>query len=178
MTRSTIFKPLALGAAILTAGFAVQAQAQPGPGAQAGQRAGVEGRMAKHDPAEMAARRTEHLRTALQLKPDQDAALKAFIDATTPSAGRRAEMKQRHQEMAKLTTPERLDRMKAMMAEHQAMFDKRAAATKRFYSQLTPSQQKAFDAMGPMHGKGGHDRKGMGGGRGDGPGMGPRGAQR
>lgn len=178
MTRSSIFKPLVLGAAILTAGFAVQAQAQPGPGAQAGPKAGVEGRMAKRDPAEMAARRTEHLRTALQLKSDQEAALKAFVDATMPPTGRRAEMQQRRQEMAKLTTPERLDRMAAMMAEHQAIFGKRAAATKRFYSQLTPSQQKAFDAMGPMRGMGGHERKGMGGGRGDGPGMGPRGAQR
>lgn len=173
MTRSSLLRPLALGAAILTAGFAVQAQAQPGPGPQAGPMAGAEGRMARHDPAEMAARRTEHLRAALQLRPDQEAALKAFVEATMPPADRREQMRARHAEMANLTTPERLDRMKAMMAEHQALFDKRAAAIKRFYGQLNPAQQKAFDAMGPMHGMGGHGRKGMG----DGPGMGPRGGQ-
>jgi hypothetical protein len=49
--------------------------------------------------------------------------------------------------------------MRAAMGERQAKFEQHAAAVKRFYAQLTPSQQKAFDAMRPM---GGH-RGGMGG---------------
>jgi hypothetical protein len=52
--------------------------------------------------------------------------------------------------------------MRAAMSERQAKFDQHAAAVKRFYAQLTPAQQKAFDAMRPM---GGH-RGGMGGGMG------------
>ena len=47
------------------------------------------------------------------------------------------------------------------MAEHQAAFKKRHDAIRAFYGQLTPSQQKAFDAlhegmggMGGMHGRG------------------------
>ena len=35
-------------------------------------------------------------------------------------------------------------------------------ATKRFYAQLTPDQQKAFDGMGPMAGFGHHGMRGMG----------------
>ena len=33
------------------------------------------------------------------------------------------------------------------MDKHRAMFDRHAAALKRFYAQLTPTQQKAFDAL-------------------------------
>ena len=77
---------------------------------------------------------------------------------------------QRH-EMAQMTTPERLDRMGERMKARQARFEQHAAATKRFYAQLSPSQQKAFDAMGPRGGmKGGHrggHRGGPGGGWGE-----------
>ena len=48
------------------------------------------------------------------------------------------------------------------MAQHQARFEQHAAATKRFYAQLSPTQQKAFDAMGPRGGKG---MRGHGGGQ-------------
>jgi hypothetical protein len=51
--------------------------------------------------------------------------------------------------------------MQARQAERSAMFAKRADATKAFYAQLTPAQQKTFDAeslrMGPRgHGPHGH----------------------
>ena len=53
-------------------------------------------------------------------------------------------------EMAKLTTPERIDKMREMrtqrMTEMNAAMDKRAEATKTFYATLTPEQQKTFDA--------------------------------
>jgi hypothetical protein len=49
-------------------------------------------------------------------------------------------------EFAKLTTPQRLERMEARRAERSAMFAKRAEATKTFYAALTPEQQKTFDA--------------------------------
>ena len=49
--------------------------------------------------------------------------------------------------MQNLTTPQRLDRMAARMAERQQRFAQHAAAVKQFYAQLTPAQQKAFDAM-------------------------------
>ncbi len=123
-----------------------------------GDRDGKHGGMRHADPAERAAKRAEHLRAALQLRPDQEGALKAFIDSHQPPAGMREMRRERRGEMAAMTTPQRLDAKKARMAEHQARFEQRAAATKRFYAQLSPAQQKAFDAL--HAGRGGH-----GGGR-------------
>ncbi|WP_332765090.1 Spy/CpxP family protein refolding chaperone [Phenylobacterium sp.] len=153
--------PLALGGVILTAGLATASLAQqpplpatamPGHG---GDHDGRHGGMRHADPAA----RAEHLRAALQLRPDQEAALKAFVDSHQPPAGGREKRQERRGEMAGLTTPQKLDAQKARMAEHQARFEQHAAATKRFYAQLSPAQQKAFDAL--HAGRGGHD----GGGR-------------
>ena len=80
-----------------------------------------------------------------------------------PMAAQRAEFD-------KLTTPERIDKMKAMrterMAEMNAQMDKRGDATKAFYAALSSEQQKTFDAehrkMGPREGHGrGHHEGGM-----------------
>jgi hypothetical protein len=113
----------------------------------------------------MAERHAQHLRDALQLRPDQEPALRALMAALQPPAGERERMRQEREAGARLTTPERLDRQAARMAEHAARFRQHADAIKRFYAQLTPAQQKAFDAMPMMgfhghHGMGGH---GMGG---------------
>lgn len=139
-------RPLVLCGALLAAGMATASLAQPAPAPGAPPAQG--GRMMRHDPEA----RIERLRAALQLRPDQEPALRAFVDAVRPPEGMRQKMQDRRQEMAGLTTPERLDRMRAHMAERQAAFDRRAAATKRFYAQLSPTQQKAFDALRPMHG--------------------------
>lgn len=108
------------------------------------------------------AHRADHLRDMLQLRPDQEPALKAFLEATKPEV-HRFEMK--HDKDGKpaekpkmLTTPERLDAQARRMAEHQAAFQKRAAATRAFYAQLTPSQQKVFDTLHAHHGGGRHMR--------------------
>lgn len=162
--------PLLIGAAILSLGGA--ALAQPAPGMMSGvQDAGPRhdrGDHAPRDPAEMAARRAQHLRDALQLTPAQEPALTAFIAALAPPAGMRDRMRAERGERAAMTTPQRLDRMKARMAERQVQFGRRADATMRFYSQLSPSQKKAFDALGPMggHGGKGHGGPRFGGGRG------------
>jgi hypothetical protein len=101
----------------------------------------------------------EDLKTVLRLRPDQEAALQAFVAAHHPP-----EMGEMHDKMfgppKPLTTPERLDEMAkheaAMAAEHQKM----AQALKTFYAALSPDQQKAFDALqrlqGPMGMHGGH----------------------
>jgi Spy/CpxP family protein refolding chaperone len=61
-------------------------------------------------------------------------------------------------ELARLTTPERIDRMRQLRAEQTAAMDRRFEATKAFYAQLTPPQQKAFDEaslsfLGGRHGR-------------------------
>lgn len=168
MKRPTAFS-LTLGAtlAAIVAGASLAQPASPSAGAMQGH--GMEGRMARPDPEAMAAKHADHLRTALQLTPAQEPALKALIASMKPPEDMRQKMAGRREEMAGLTTPQRLDQMKGRMAEREAAFDRRADAIKRFYAQLTPAQQKAFDAM-PMRGHGGpgmgrdhHGKGGMGG---------------
>lgn len=148
-------RPVLLGASILVLGAAGAANAQPAPppppGAWAGQHDGGRRHM---DPAEHAQRKAEHLRAALQLTPAQEPALRAFVDATSFKPGDREARRGEHERLAAMTTPERLDRMRARMDEHRARFEQHVAATKRFYAQLTPAQQKAFDALRPEHMRG------------------------
>ena len=101
-----------------------------------------------HDPAERRAHMAEHLRAALQLQPSQDAALNGFLDAMKPHGG--MEHPGMHGQMQALTTPERLDKMLAHADARHTEMVAHVAAVKQFYAQLSPSQQKAFDAMGPM----------------------------
>lgn len=138
----------------------------------------------KYDPVEHAS----HLRDILQLRADQEPALQAFVTASAPPE-KPPEMPD-PEAIAKMTTPERLDWMSARMAEHQAMFQKRADAVKKFYAQLSPAQKKAFEAahlgemgMGPggmrfrferhggpgMEGPGGPGMRHHGGPGGEGP---------
>ncbi len=155
------FKTLAAAGgalAVLATGAIAQAQQPPAPG---GQRPPMEGRQ-RPDPAEMRAHMAERMTAVLQLTPQQKPALDAFLASMAPPEGARQARRADMGQMRDMTTPQRLDAMAARMAERQQAFARRAEATKRFYAQLTPSQQKAFDAMGPM-------------GRGMGHGMGPGG---
>jgi hypothetical protein len=122
-----------------------------GPGGDHGGPMGM-----RHDPEA----RAQHLRILLQLRPDQEPALKTFLEATRPPAykgemkradhGKPPESPAAPRKM--LTTPERLDQQAKRMAERQAAFSKRAAATRAFYGQLSPSQQKVFDTLHARHG--------------------------
>jgi len=114
---------------------------------------------------EHAEQRAKALRDILNIRPDQEAAFQAFLASMKP-AGDRMGMRERHDgdDAAALTTPQRLDRMAARMAERQAAFQRKAMAIRTFYGALSPEQQRAFDAMHGMMGHGHH-----GGGWGGGP---------
>lgn len=155
----TKLAPVVFGGVLLTSLMATASFAQQPPPAAAGQPRDGRGEWRRPDPEAMAARRAERLRAALQLRPDQEPALKAFLDAVKPPA--RPAPRERAG-MAQMTTPQRLDAQRARMTEHLARFDQRAAATKKFYAQLSAPQQKAFDAMAPHGGKGMGKGKGMG----------------
>jgi hypothetical protein len=77
------------------------------------------------------------------------------------------------EEQHHLTTPERLDRMQAHMAENVAAFQRHAAAVKALYAALSPAQQRTFDALARlqfmhlMHGGFHHEGMGMHGGMGE-----------
>jgi hypothetical protein len=116
------------------------------------------------DPAKMQAmmeKRHAALKAQLKLTPAQEPAWAAFMEAHKPPAGKMG--KPDMSDMSKLTTPERIDKMKEMraqrMGEMAAEMDKRGAATKTFYAALTPEQQKLFDAHEMKgHGMKGHDK--------------------
>ena len=111
---------------------------------------GCEARHGQKDPAKWEARRAERLselKAKLNLAPEQDAAWNAFASVSQPGMHRVGGDRQAmRDEFAKLSTPERIDRMQARSDMRRAKMAERAEAIKAFYAQLTPEQQKVFDA--------------------------------
>lgn len=113
------------------------------------------------DPARMQERqqkrmhqRMEQLKVQLKLAPAQEGAWTAFTQTMQPKM---QPMRNQREEMAALTTPERIDRMRALRSERMAEADRRGEAAKTFYATLTPEQQKTFDAHTlRQHRKDGH----------------------
>jgi hypothetical protein len=143
-----------MAAAALTLTTAAVAVAQdgpppPGPPPMAGDGPGGGPGGPRHHRFDPEAH-TQHLRDVLQLRADQDGALKAYLAATGPKdwSKDRADRNRADGPPKPLTTPERLDRE----TEHLTRAKARIDATRTFYAALSPSQQKAFDAMGPMGG--------------------------
>jgi hypothetical protein len=148
--------------AALGAGAVVQAQPQTAPSDAAGHH--MRGDHGPRDPAKMAefrarmeqrmAQRLGELKQKLQITPAQENAWNAWASAMKPAHGQRPQ----HGEFAQLTTPERIDRMRALRAERGAEMDKRMDATKNFYSALNPEQRKTFDteSLHFLGGKGRH----------------------
>lgn len=110
------------------------------------------------------ARHLAELKASLQLTPAQETAWADFTKTMQPP---KRPTPMDREAMAQLTTPERIDRMRTLRAEHAAEADRRGEATKAFYASLTPAQQKTFDQHtlrqhregGP---RGGRDGKGDG----------------
>ena len=127
--------------------FALAARAEPPPRAEAPAMAGHEHHMSAE---QMAA----HLRAVLQLRPDQEGALQTLAAAMKPPEGANHDMGSAGPEGMEhdqgLTTPQRLDRMQAHMNRMHEHMAAHVAAIKTFYAQLSPTQQKAFDAIAPM----------------------------
>ena len=111
--------------------------------------------------------RAEKLKADLKLTSAQQAAWDSYMATMKPAGERPARMDR--QEFAKLTTPQRLDKMREMRTQRNAEMDRRADATKAFYAQLNADQQKTFDAQsmrmmhrpehGPREGKRHHGGK-------------------
>lgn len=170
-------KPLAalngfvLAALLATAGTSAMAQAAPaaptGGPAATGWHGGMYGNrmMGQRDPAKMQAwmaKRQAALKARLKITPDQEGAWTAFTAAMQPPVRDINAWQAQRAEMQKLSTPERIDKMRALrtqrMTEMNALMDKHGDATKAFYAALSPEQQKTFDAE--------HQRFGQAGNRG------------
>ena len=178
MSHTTItarFKPLLLAGLLATAGFGALAQTPTPPaGATPPAQRGMMRPEHRADPARMEAQMAKHhaeLKAKLKIEPAQEGAWAAWTAAMKPPADMRQRREAMHAEMQKLTTPERIEKMKALRAERDAQMDKRAQATKDFYAALNADQKKTFDAgmmRGPRGERGGPGRMhgDMGGGMG------------
>ena len=110
-------------------------------------------------------KRQAELKAKLHLAAAQEAAWNTYVQATKPPAKPLMQTMDR-EALAKLTTPERLDKINAaheanLKAMEQHM-KQRSDATREFYGHLSAEQQKIFDAetLTPAHGMMGEGRKG------------------
>lgn len=154
--RRILLAGLIAGSGIL----AVSAFAMPEGAAAA--KPGCEARQGHADRKAQRAERLGALKEKLQLAPAQEAAWNAFVGAGQSGIKRADDdRKAMHAEFASLSTPERLDRMQAMSEMRRAKMAERAEAVKAFYTQLTPAQQKVFDAeVMTKHQRGHHGHHG------------------
>lgn len=90
----------------------------------------------------------EDLKTVLRLRPDQEPALAAFVEAHKPQI---REFKG-PPEPKPLTTPERLEEMSKLHADMTAQHERLRQALTKFYAALSPEQQKVFDALERLRG--------------------------
>lgn len=169
--RSTLLA-LAVGAtsfAAVAQTSAPQAPAAPGASAQA---SGPQGDRHERMHARVG-RHLDGLKTRLQLNASQESAWSQFRTAlqARPTHAAHATHTAQRQELMGLSTPERLDRMKTLRAQHQAemnaFMDQRSEATKTFYATLSTEQKKVFDAesarfMQARHSQEGHGHPGRG----------------
>jgi len=136
----TRFKPALLLAALAASALTTLAQPAPGPSStqpDSERRARLQERV-----RQQVAQRASDLKAKLKLSAEQEAAWNTYVAAMKPPA--RPPLPQRA-EIDKLSTPERLDRMRELRQQREAEFDKRDAATRTFYGTLSAEQKKIFD---------------------------------
>src|SRR4051812_13778441 len=144
---------------IAAAGFGAVVQAQTPPAGHGRDPARMEQFRAKME--QRVAQRLGELKQKLAITPAQEGAWSAWTAALKPTSHQRPD----RAEIERLTTPERIDRMRALRAQRNAEMDKRMDATKVFYGTLGADQKKVFDAesarfMAGHGGHGGHGRHG------------------
>jgi periplasmic protein CpxP/Spy len=156
-TMKNVFKSLIVASMLATAGFV--AHAQPSMDGMSHEHS-MHGHK-RMDPAKIEAKMAKHhaaLKAKLKITAEQENAWATFTAALKPT-GTTAHKRPDRAEMEKLTTPERIDKMKALRTQHMAdmaaAMDKRGEATKVFYATLSDEQKKVFDTetarMGAHH---------------------------
>lgn len=157
--RSTLLATLlAATGAIGIAQTAATPQVQPAaaaasPSPASTQLAGPASRADRH--ARMAQnhqQRLDQLKSRLQLTPEQEPAWRAYTARTGPGSyashkagGAGQAERSPRSDLASMTTPERIQRMKAWQAERDTARQQRMDATLSFYQALDPKQQQLFD---------------------------------
>jgi hypothetical protein len=127
----------AMATVLLSAAPALAQQGLPPPGPPSDAQGGPP------TPAEQ----SDRLRQALRLRPDQEGALQAFVAAMQPKPGEIDALRAEAAREAGLPTPQRLDATVARLDRMRTEVLARVDATRAFYAQLTPEQQRVFDHM-------------------------------
>lgn len=134
--------------------------APPAPDQGAPDRAGMPGMQHERHGAdfkERIARRQATLHDKLKLTGNQEAAWKTYIAAATPPA---PPARPERGQWEKMSAPERMEKMMAMMKEREGHMATHLAAMKTFYATLSPLQQQIFNDNvggrmgGHRHGRG------------------------
>lgn len=152
-------KHLAAAVLMATLGLAAAtAQTAPPAGGPAAEHRGH-----RFDPAKMQervaqrqermAKRQAELKQKLQITSAQEPAWTSFTTAMKPTA---KPQRPDREAIARLSTPDRIDQMRALRTQRVAEQDRRADATKAFYAVLTAEQKKVFDAETLRFGPRGH----------------------
>lgn len=112
------------------------------------------------------AQRLDALKDKLRLKPEQETAWQAFVQAL-PGMGPmdREARRATRDELAGLDTPQRLDRMLARAEQRRVHMTQRAQAVKQLYAHLDAEQRKVFDAQALPFPRGHHGYRHQGGPR-------------
>lgn len=108
---------------------------------------------------ERMARRLGQLKQKLQITAQQEPAWTTWTTAMKPVRMQRPD----RAEFRRLSTPERIDRIRTLRTQRNAEVDRRLDATKSFYAALNADQQKVFDTAGMRFARGmrGGKRGGM-----------------
>lgn len=130
----TSVKPLLLASLLALSTLGAQAHPGSGPGER-------QSRMPEHRQERMA-RHAAELKSQLQLTPEQEHAWTGYLAALQPAA---AATRPDPAEFGRLSTPERLDRLRELRRQRDTEFERREAATRSFYAGLNATQQKVFD---------------------------------
>lgn len=146
MTRyRSIFSAVLLASSL--AGFAAPVVATPYECGVKGDR----GNYFEHRGERME-RHQKRLLEALKLSAEQDVAWKKFVATDGTMSMDRIAMKS--EDWAKLSSPERAEKMLDLMKERQTRMGDHVVALKEFYAVLTPEQKAIFDKFhsAPRHG--------------------------
>lgn len=102
------------------------------------------------------------LRDALKLTPAQEGAWKTYQEKTREVHAQAGRGMLSRDELEKLTTPERMERMYDAAKQRVVVMEKHVQAVKEFYGSLNAQQKKTFDQMNAVVMRGGPDGKGSG----------------
>lgn len=108
-----------------------------------------EGSFARHGAPAHAMRQLDAVKARLQLSAAQEEAWGRFAAAIRTRPTPQTESHADHEELMRLPTPQRIERMNALRTARQAhmlaVMGQRNQATLAFYATLSPEQQKVFD---------------------------------